>query len=138
MYAAVSDMRTALGDQLLIQLTDLSGTGAIDQAKLGQALTNASNMIDGYARAGNYAVPLTPVSSLLVKVTMDIALYFLYVNAPPEFVRTNYEDALKWLKGIQAGTVKLDAGSGEAPAADAMVITGDSIVACKRDAMRGF
>ncbi len=138
MYAALSDMRTQFTDRLLIQLTDEDDAGAIDQTKVTRALTDATSLIDGYARAANYKVPLTPVSSLLVRCACDIALYFLYVNSPPDNVVKAYDNQIKWLKAIKSGDVVLDVAGTIAPAADNMILTDASIVACKRDSLRGF
>ena len=137
MYATLSDLRTRFGDQLLIQLSDLTGTGAIDQDKVNSALSDAGNLIDGYAR-GRYQTPMTPVLSLVTRKACDIALFNLYVNAPPEHVRKGYEDAVKWAKDIKSGDVTLDVAGLETPSAPNIILTADSIVACKRDSLRGL
>lgn len=115
-YASAADMTTRYGADELRQLTDraLPALGAIDDAVLQRALTDADGVIDRHIGA-RYAVPLAaPYSADLVRVACDIARCELYDLAAPEAVKDRQHDALKWLADVAAGRLPLIGADGSA------------------------
>ena len=118
-YATQADMLLRFGVDEVTQLTDrvLPATGDIDSATLERALGDADSLINRYLGA-RYALPLlAPFPSDLVRIACELARYFLHDLSVPEAVRTNYDDAVAWLKAIAAGNLPLiDDGGGIIPA----------------------
>ena len=94
------------GSTELIQMTDRTNTGAIDDVVLGQAITQAEAEADSYIGSA-YDLPLpAPVPSLPGFVA-DIARYYLYDAQPTELVQKRYDRAVSWLKDVAKGVVSL-------------------------------
>lgn len=128
-YAAVQDLIAAYGERKLIQLTDRAEPPAevVDELVAGAALTDATDLIDGYVR-GAYALPLASTPPVLRTLCADIAWFRLMGDSPTEEARKRYEDALRQLRDISAGRIKLPVEGGAEPAARPSVIqtTGSS------------
>lgn len=115
-YATQQNMIDRFGQPELIELTDRASLGSIDTTVLNGALTDADGEVNGYL-ATRYTLPLAPVPVVLTRLACDIARYFLYEDRATEAVRTRYQDAIKFLRGVSDGTITLgvDATNG-APA----------------------
>lgn len=122
-YATQDDLVKRFGEAELLQLTDpTGGLGAIDAARVAQALADADRLIDGYC-GGRYAIPLAPVPDLVNRIAADLARYYLHTTQPPELVKDNYAAAVKQLDAIAAGRLTLQAGAvATAEAADSSVL----------------
>lgn len=94
------------GEDELIQLTDTSGSNAVDATKVEQAIDDASSMIDGYLQ-GRYDLPLANPPAVLTKLCADIARYNLYDNGVTELIQTRFDAAMKFLKSVSSGEVQL-------------------------------
>ncbi|EKE75189.1 gp436 family protein [Gallaecimonas xiamenensis] len=114
MYAALADMQARFGEVELVDLTDRTGTGAIDQAVLDNALDDAAATIDGYLGA-RYPLPLATVPAVLTRVACDLARYYLYDERATEAVTKRHDDALKMLRSIGDGTVTLGLPDAQTP-----------------------
>lgn len=108
MYATLSDLVERFGEAELIQLTDTTGAGEIDESRAAAALEDAHAEVHGYL-ATRYPQPPDPVPRLLVRVAADIARYHLYDDAAPDEVRRRCEDARRVLQAIARGEVSLGA-----------------------------
>lgn len=120
MYATLTQLTERYGERLLIALTDRGDvqTGVIDTDVTARALTEAGDLINGYL--GRYTLPLAAVPGLLVDLSLSIAIYKLYLTEVPEKVRADYDAALRTLRDIASGAVKLVGVAGiEAPASGA-------------------
>ncbi len=108
-YATQQDLIDRFGSAELIELTDRDGQApdAIDATVVARALTDADETIDGYLQAASIKLPLSSVPALVKRWAIDIARYFLHAQAPTETVRRNYEDALKALRDVAAGKIRL-------------------------------
>ena len=73
---------------------------------LGDILQDATSMIDGYL-ASRYALPLVEVPEALVANACAIARYKLLGDSVTENARTQYVDAVAWLRDVAAGRVTL-------------------------------
>ena len=110
-YATPEDMVAHFGEPEMIQRTHLDDPAAtaIDADVLQRALDDASAEMDGYL--GRYTLPFASVPPLLTTLCKAIARKNLYFDAPtsgdrPQW-RSNYEDAVRMLKGISTGDIDL-------------------------------
>lgn len=113
-YASQADLVSRFGSTELAQLTDRTNGTVIDAAVVSAALADADALIDGYL-AQRYALPVSPVPALLLRIAADIARFLLHGKAATEKVRTAYEDALKVLRDLSDGRAALP-GALPAPA----------------------
>ena len=111
-YCTQQDMIDRFGNDEIIQLTDHDNAGVIDVVVLARALADASGEIDGYVST-RYSVPLANVTKTVNRIACDITRYYLHDEHPTELVEKRYDDAVKFLKGVSAGTISIgidDAG----------------------------
>lgn len=124
MYASLADLTTYMQPDVLLSKIDDEGTGELDLTpsspgtpnpqfdRVMQALTGASEIADGYL-AVRYPLPLSTTPVALKDKVLDIAVYRIWSRkgiAPDtadELIRTNYQDALKWLQMVSKGEVLL-------------------------------
>ncbi|RWN30126.1 MAG: DUF1320 domain-containing protein [Mesorhizobium sp.] len=116
-YAVKQDLVDRFGAIELIQLTDRTNVPptTIDDVVVGRALADADGVVDGYI-GKQYALPLSVVPPVLVKIAADLARYFLHGEAADKdsIVTRNYNAAIAWLKDVAKGLVAIDDG-GEIP-----------------------
>jgi phage gp36-like protein len=119
-YCTLDDLRQALPEEILIQLTDDANLGAVDSDRTGEAIGTAGAEIDGWV-SSRYVVPFaSPCPALIRKCAIDLAIYNLYcrrVEKVPETREARYKDALRLLEKIASGAVNL--GTTQVPAAEA-------------------
>jgi phage gp36-like protein len=112
-YCTKQNLIDRFGEGELIQLTDRTGAGVINDTVLNQAIGDADGEINGYL-AGRYTLPLASVPPVLTQKACDIARFFLYDEAVLDIVKTRYDNAIAWLKLVANGTVSLGLdGTGE-------------------------
>lgn len=113
MYITVDDIiNDGLSEQSLIDLTDDTDTGIVDEAKVEAAISRAQTEVDTHLGV-RFEVPF-PNDGIPLQVkdiTRDITVYRLYQRrypeAVPEGIRKIYEDAVSLLKRIAQGTAVL-------------------------------
>lgn len=114
-YCTLTDIKSAIPEQNLIQLTDDEGAGEVNQERVNDAIDYADQLIDGYLR-GRYTLPLDPVPGLLKKLAVDLAVFFIYSRKleleMPEGMENRYKNSTKVLEMIQKGTVSLGTEEG--------------------------
>lgn len=118
-YATVQDLIDRYGEREMIQLTDIDEprTDAVVSARAQRALDDAAAEVDGYL-AGLYALPLSPVPGTLRRVAIDIARYHLGSVPTDSSEAKRYDDAIKFLRLVARGEIKLGVdGAGAEPAA---------------------
>ena len=108
-YCGLPDLIDRYGEAELSQLSDRVGIGMVDQAVVELAIADADGEIDGYVAAAGYPLPLAPVPGILTAYACDMARYRLMADQATDQVRRRYEDAIKFLKALAAGQVRLDA-----------------------------
>lgn len=113
-YSTLADLTAQYGEPMLREATDRGevATGEIDAAAIASAIASADALIDGSLKV-RYALPLTATPALVRELSMTIALYKAHANVAAEKVRQDYQDALKLLTQISAGTVRLDIAGAE-------------------------
>lgn len=122
MYATKQDMIDRFGEEPLIELTDRADppAGVIDDAVLDAALIDASALIDSYI-ARRYELPLAGVPLVVKGHCMAIAWYRLHRGRVTDETRTDYTDALTFLRELSTGMALLDIGGTEPASANAQV-----------------
>lgn len=108
-YSDRTDIENTIGRTRLVELTDVENTGEVDDAAVAAAIEDADSVIDGYCKAGGYAVPLDPVPSIIKRLSCRLAVYFLKDSrglATDSDVK-NYEDMKKTLVDISKGIMKI-------------------------------
>lgn len=95
-YATVQHLIDAMGQAAVDQREETLGPGAA-----AKALTAATAEIDSYL-CTRYAVPV-PASDNMARIAGQIAQYRLLGDAADDRSRQDYEDAIRWLKDVQAG-----------------------------------
>ncbi|MEY9358955.1 phage gp36-like protein [Bradyrhizobium yuanmingense] len=108
-YATQAELVERFGETMLIDLTDRADppAGAIDAGVVADALTDTDAMIDGYL-LGRYLLPLAATPTLLKDLAKAIAIYKLHRDAVSDKIRSDYEDALKTLRLIASGDIRLN------------------------------
>ena len=110
MYATPEDLVTRFGER---EMAQIAGDAAPTNAKLLAACLDAGQLADSYLSRA-VVLPLATVPAVLVGVCADIARYRLHDDQTKEggetgktTMRMRYEDAIKWLEGVAAGTILL-------------------------------
>lgn len=108
-YATQADLVERFGEQMLIDLTDRADppAGSIDAGVVADALADTDAMIDGYL-LGRYLLPLASTPTLLKDLAKAIAIYKLHRDSASDKIRDDYTNALKMLKQIADGDVRLN------------------------------
>lgn len=107
-YATLDQLKNRFGDDLLIRTTDRATppTGLIDVSIVDQALADTDAVIDGYLEA-RYALPVTVVPTQLVDLALSIAIYKLHIYSADDKITDDYKDALRALREIAKGDIRL-------------------------------
>jgi len=105
-YCTKQDLIDRFAESELIQLTDRSNSGLIDDTVLNKAIADADAEIDSKLK-NRYTVPLSPTPDILNLKACDIARYFLYEDSPTDHVTKRYDDAIKFLKEVRDGKESL-------------------------------
>jgi phage gp36-like protein len=110
-YCIQTDLENAFGATLIVELTDDSGTGSADAARVARAIADADATIDAHLRA-HYDVPLATTPDLIRKLSKDLAIFVLYQRRAaafemPEWMLVNHRDAMTMLGLIRKGEVDL-------------------------------
>ena len=112
-YVTNSEIQSRLGTQAYIQLTDDTGSGSADVAKVDEARLGAEGEANSYL-ATRYAVPVdlsgeAEVQAVLKSFVLDLVSYRLHSRRPPvpaDIVRRR-EEAVTWLSRVASGIVQL-------------------------------
>jgi len=141
-YCILADIKKALSEEIIKQLTDDDNIGEIISANVTKAIARADAEIDGYCGAnGRYKVPFTTVPPVVAGLSLDISIYYLYKRRTvPDNVKDSYDYAVARLKDISSG--KMSLGIDPPPAAstsegaESNKSVSDRIFT--RDTMKGF
>lgn len=139
-YTTQAQLTERYGAAMLVNLTDRAAvaTGTIDGVVIDRALADTDAMIDGYL-AARYILPLESVPGLVADLAMQIAIYKLHVNEPDPKIAKDYDLALKMLRDISSGTVRLGvAGVEPASSGASGVVVTDRERPFTEASMKGF
>ena len=113
-YCTKADLIERFGESELLAIARDESGMAIDTAVVERACEDASGEIDGYVSAAGYPVPLSPVPRIVIANACDIARYRLYDEHATDQVQKRYDDAVKFLRSVSRGEVKLGISTGPA------------------------
>lgn len=107
-YAIKADIQKRLDDQKLVQLTDFTNSGTMDDSRITEALDLATATIDSYA-GGRYDLPLT-ASDQVKDLCVTIAIFKLYEGRQlvSEWAENAWTRAMKFLDDVRSGKASLD------------------------------
>ena len=108
-YATLQDLLGHMAESDLIDLTDDTATGEIDQTVVDHVLADATAVVNSYC--GRYSLPFDPVPEMARILTTDIAIFTLYARRPghelPDAIKLRYQAAMDTLKKIQTGAASM-------------------------------
>jgi phage gp36-like protein len=122
-YLVLRDYVERIGEALLIQLTDMDGNGAVDQARVDKATAYAEAQFNARV-LGRYVPPSSPevTPSWMKTILLDLAIYDLYKDRSEfdegvwKVRKAAHDDAIKFLTAVNNGTAVLDLAPVEATA----------------------
>ena len=140
-YCTQTDIEKLISPGELAALTTEGGPTP-DATVIAECIAAADGEIDGYLGT-KFAVPLSPVPDRVKSLSVDIALYRLYIRRPlmeaPKDRRRAYEDAIAFLKAVVAGTATIGASATAPPAVSSEVHGfGYAERIFSRDKLKGF
>jgi len=108
-YATQQELIDRYGEPMLVELSDHADppANAIDGTVVARALADADATIDGYLK-GRYALPLASTPPLVRNLALVMAIYNLHRSAASDKIRKDYDDAIRTLRDIANGVVRLD------------------------------
>ena len=140
-YCTIAELTARYGAAMLLQLSDRAETYPTepDAALFDRAIADAGALIDGYL-GGRYRLPLSSVPTLVTNLALVIAIYMAHASVAPEKIRKDYDDALRQLQAIAAGTMVLVdiAGAESAGTESNEVLTNEPSRPLTADTMTGY
>lgn len=140
-YVTLQNLTDRYGTTLLVDLTDRAAvpTGLVDTAVTERARIDAEAMIDGYLSA-RYQLPLAAVPALIIDLALKVWIWNCHVFAPGDKVKADYDGALRTLRDIASGLVRIPGATGSEPAnlGGSGVIFTDRERQLSSDTMKGF
>lgn len=115
-YASVAQLKAVIPPRDLELLTDFEGAAEPSDARLEQALVDASAEIDSYIAKVVSATPMENPPHLLTVICRDLAMHRLYVNLghDMETFQRLRSDAIAMLKSIGKGETAIGDDTGPA------------------------
>lgn len=109
MYATLDQLKERFSEKMLLSLTDRAtpAAGVIDEDVVDRALADTQAQIDGYL-AARYKLPLVDTPALVTDLALVIAIYKLHRKSPDDKIKEDYNQAIKTLRDISAGVVRLN------------------------------
>lgn len=137
MFATADDMRARFGEAELVQLTDQAEWSAQVIAAVNVAIATATSIVEGYVAKYHGAAPGRAVPPLLVELTCDLAYVRLH-RAMTDDLKDRRDQAMRQLRDISNGLLKIDQGQQDIPARPGALIVPDRPRTFSRDTMEGF
>ncbi|MDO8654194.1 MAG: DUF1320 family protein [Undibacterium sp.] len=108
MFATKADMLNRFGSREVIQLTDRSNVGAVDDSVLQQSLDAADAEIASFL-SGRYVLPFVSVPKPLIGYACDIARYRLTGTEVTctDDIQSRYDYAVRYLRMVAKGDITL-------------------------------
>lgn len=117
MYCTLDNLKSALPERILLQLTDDANDGEFvivppneAYTNVVNAISNAETMINSYI-SGRYDLPFATVPDLIRNIAVSQAIVNLYERnheaVMPEAMAARAKAIVKTLEGLQKGTITL-------------------------------
>lgn len=115
-YCTLQELTDRYSARMLLDLSDRGEAAAeeIDAALIDRAIRDADALIDGYL-AVRYALPLASVPRLVTDLSLRISIYYAHAHVAADKIKADYEAALKTLRDIAGGLIRLDLDGAEPP-----------------------
>ena len=115
-YATQAQLTERYGEPMLIAATDRGAVplGVPDSAAVGRALVAADGVIDAYLGA-RYALPLSSIPDIIVNLALEIGIFKLHAYDAPPKLREDHDAAMRMLREIADGRVRLNVAGIETP-----------------------
>ncbi|WNY75970.1 gp436 family protein [Pasteurella multocida] len=137
MYATIDSLIKRYGQDEITTLA-LGDDKQLRVEKVQEALSDASETINSYL-GGRYSLPLSYKPAVLERHCCYIARYFLERNHATEQARKDYEDSLRYLEKVAAGTISLGiTESGETVESENVALIESSGSVWAREKSKGF
>ena len=140
-YCTQIQLQDRFGADTLVALTDRGAValGDVDLDVLTRALADTDALIDGFL-AGRYGLPLLTVPALISSLAQDIVHWKLHLGEPSAKVKSDYDAAMKSLRDISSGVIRIPEATGLEPAAPGTsgVVVTDRERPFTADNMKGF
>jgi len=139
-YCSQSDLETRYSSKMLLDLTDraVPRSGEVDAAVVTRAITDAGAEIDGYLMV-RYQLPLASTPAFVNDLAMRLAIYKLHAQIVPDKIRDDYNLALRSLRDISNGVMKLDlAGVEPAASTGSEVLVSSPATRLSHDNLKSF
>ena len=117
-YSTIDDIRDSLSDDVLVYLTDDTGAGTTDEARVAAEIEKADSEIEAYCQK-RYSLPFDPVPAVIRSLSVDVAIYRLFArrgfreDTADKAIVDKYKNAVRILQDIAKGVIQI--GTGDAP-----------------------
>jgi phage gp36-like protein len=124
-YCTLADIKKAITEAVLIQLTDDDNIGAVITENVNKAIAQADSTIDAYCRN---PAPFDPVPDKISELSVDIAVYNLYSRSDldmPDIRKERKDAAIRFLEKVSEGKISQLGATTPAPstANDAVTVS---------------
>jgi phage gp36-like protein len=141
-YATLAQLIDRVGEPMLIDLTDNRAevqTGAVVMAVIDRALADTDALINGYLST-RYYFKVSIVSPMVADIAGAVVLWKLHVSTPEDKIKADYEAAIKSLRDIAQGVIRIPDATGLEPASSGAsgVMVTDRERPFTADNMKGF
>ncbi len=139
-YCIKDDILEQLDEDTLIQLTDDSDAGVVDDTVIDRAIEDADAEINGYCGA-RYSIPFLPVPDRIRSLSVDIAVYNICSRrqGAPDHRKERYSNAIKFLEKVADGNVSLGEDDPDATPSDSnKPVISSSTRIFTREKLEGF
>ncbi len=119
-YCTIDDLLGQISEDVVIGLTDDTGSGQINMDAVDRAIADASSKVDAFCQA-RYDVPFEPVPKLITGLAVDIAIYNLFSrrgfddNTADKVVIDRYKEAVRILEMLHLGRMTIGVASPPPP-----------------------
>ncbi|GMT42823.1 MAG: hypothetical protein IEMM0002_1234 [bacterium] len=116
-YSTTQDVKDRISEDTLVQLTDTTNSGQVDDTLVQSAIADADSLIDSLI-SPVYQVPLSSVPRIIKERSAIIAIFKLHLfrSVNPGVWKDAYLGALEFLQSVAAGKATLEGSAPEPPA----------------------
>ena len=139
-YCALTDIQERIPEEMLTQLTDDAGEGAVDQEQVDAAIERADAEIDTWCGA-LYRTPFSPAPAIVRELSADLAAALLYGRRGsdiPAAVQAQAKAARDLLKAVCKGEVRLGAPVSDNSSGPSRIETSGPERLFTRDRLKGM
>ena len=106
-YCTLENIKQRVPEQVIFDLTqDDRNNSEINTTRVNAAIYDSDAIIDNKLRT-RYSLPLAVIPNELIRVAVDITVYFIYRarydNTMPDAVKEAYNNAMTYLNALQSG-----------------------------------